>query len=76
MEAASREAFDNLVNLAIAEACRFVLLAGDIFDGDLRNFQTGLYFVDGMRRLGEAGVEVFMILGNHNSQIGSPTSYR
>lgn len=68
IEAASREAFDNLVELAIDEGCRFVLLAGDIFDGDLRNFQTGLYFVDGMRRLGEAGIDVFMILGNHDSQ--------
>ena len=45
-----------------------MLLAGDIFDGDLRNFQTGLYFVEGMRRLGEAGIDVFMILGNHDSQ--------
>ena len=68
IEAASREAFDNLVGLAIDERCRFVLLAGDIFDGDLRNFQTGLYFVEGMRRLGEAGIDVFMILGNHDSQ--------
>lgn len=68
IEAASRQAFDNLVDLAIAEGCRFMLLAGDIFDGDLRNFQTGLYFVEGMRRLGEAGVDVFMILGNHDSQ--------
>ncbi|MFS0772940.1 metallophosphoesterase family protein [Sphingomonas sp. 1P08PE] len=68
IEAASREAFDNLVELAIAEGCRFVLLAGDIFDGDLRNFQTGLYFVEGMRRLGDAGIDVLMILGNHDSQ--------
>ena len=44
-----------------------MLLAGDIFDGELRNFQTGLYFVDGMRRLGDAGIDVFMILGNHDS---------
>ena len=67
VEAASREAFDNLISLAINENCRFMLLAGDIFDGDLRNFQTGLYFMDGMRRLGEAGIDVFMVLGNHDS---------
>jgi len=67
IEAASREAFDNLIALAIEEQCRFVLLAGDIFDGELRNFQTGLYFLDGMRRLGEAGIDVFMVLGNHDS---------
>lgn len=67
VEAASREAFDNLVALAIDEGCRFMVLAGDIFDGDLRNFQTGLYFMDGMRRLEEAGIDVFMVLGNHDS---------
>lgn len=68
VEAASRKAFDNLIDLAIGKGCRFLLLAGDIFDGDLRNFQTGLYFVEGMRRLGEAGIDVFMVLGNHDSQ--------
>lgn len=67
VEAASREAFDNLIALAINEGCRFMVLAGDIFDGDLRNFQTGLYFMDGMRRLDEAGISVFMVLGNHDS---------
>ena len=67
VEAASREAFDKLVALAIDERCRFMLLAGDIFDGDLRNFQTGLYFMEGMRRLDEAGISVFMVLGNHDA---------
>lgn len=67
IEAASRTAFNQLVELAIIEKCRFMLLAGDIFDGDLRNFQTGLYFMDGMRRLGEAGVAVYMVLGNHDA---------
>lgn len=67
VEAASRQAFDSLVDLAIDERCRFMLLAGDIFDGDLRNFQTGLYFMEGMGRLNEAGISVFMVLGNHDS---------
>ena len=67
VEAASRVAFDNLIALAIDEQCRFLLLAGDIFYGDLRNFQTGLYFLDGMRRLNEAGIDVFMIMGNHDA---------
>ncbi|QNO27846.1 DNA repair exonuclease [Sphingopyxis sp. OPL5] len=68
VEAASREAFDNLIKLAIDGQCRFMLLAGDIFDGDLRNFQTGLYFIEGMRRLGAAGINVYMVLGNHDSE--------
>ena len=67
VETASREAFDNLIALAIEEECRFVVFAGDVFDGDVRNFQVALYFMDGMRRLGEAGIDAFVILGNHDS---------
>ena len=67
VEAASRQTFDNLIALAVDDGCRFIVLAGDIFDGELRNFQTGLYFMDGMRRLDEAGIDVFMVLGNHDS---------
>jgi len=67
VETASRQAFDNLVRLAIEERCRFVVLAGDVFDRDLRNFQTGLYFLAGMKRLGDAGIDVFLVLGNHDA---------
>ncbi|RYF05276.1 MAG: DNA repair exonuclease, partial [Deltaproteobacteria bacterium] len=65
---ASRVAFDSLVALAIAQRCRFVVLAGDVFDGDLRNYQTGLFFMDGVRRLGEAGMGVYLVLGNHDAE--------
>lgn len=68
VDRASRDAFRNLVALAIDEGCRFIVLAGDVFDGDLRNFETGLFFIDQMRRLEEAGVQVFLILGNHDAE--------
>jgi len=68
VEEASRRAFDNLVDLAIAQECRFVVFAGDIFDGDLRNMRAGLFFVSRVRRLTDAGVAVFMILGNHDAE--------
>ncbi|WP_245504143.1 metallophosphoesterase family protein [Lichenihabitans psoromatis] len=68
VEHASRRAFDNLVALAIAEQCRFVILAGDVFDGDLRDFKTGLYFLSGMRRLRDADIKVFLIAGNHDAE--------
>jgi DNA repair exonuclease SbcCD nuclease subunit len=67
VETASREAFDNLIVLAIEEGCRFVVFAGDVFDGDVRNFQVALYFMDGMRRLADASIDVFLVLGNHDS---------
>ena len=68
VERASRVAFDNLVALAIDEGCRFLVLAGDVFDGDLRNFQTGLFFLTGMTRLKAAGIRVFLIAGNHDAE--------
>ncbi len=68
VDEASRRAFDNLVEVAIAEGCRFVILAGDIFDGDLRNMRTGLFFVSRVRRLTDAGIAVFMVLGNHDAE--------
>ena len=66
VEDASRQALDNLVGLAIDEGCRFVVLAGDVFDGDLRNHKAGLFFVSRMRKLGEAGIDVFMVKGRAN----------
>lgn len=68
VQQASRRAFDNLVSLAIAEGCRFVILAGDTFDGDLREFRTGLYFLSGMARLRDVGIQVFLISGNHDAE--------
>lgn len=68
VEQASRQAFENLLDLAIAEEAAFVVLAGDVFDGDLRNFQTGLYFTAAMRRLEDAGIRVFLIAGNHDAE--------
>jgi DNA repair exonuclease SbcCD nuclease subunit len=67
VETASRQAFDNLVRLALEEQCRFVVLPGDVFDRDLRNYQTGLYFLAGMKRLAGAGIDVFLVLGNHDA---------
>lgn len=65
---ASRQAFDNLVSLAKEEECRFVLLAGDLFDGQWRDFRTGLFFADRMRRLKDADITVFIVLGNHDAE--------
>ncbi len=68
IDEASRQAFDNLVSLAKEEECRFVLLAGDLFDGQWRDFRTGLFFADRMRRLKETDITVFIVLGNHDAE--------
>lgn len=67
VRAAPRRAFEALVELAIAERVAFVLLAGDLYDGDWRDYNTGLFFSAQMRRLAEAAIPVFLVSGNHDA---------
>ncbi len=64
---ATRRALDNLIDLAIDQEVAFVLLAGDIADGDWKDYNTGLFFTQRMGRLREAGIRVFMVSGNHDA---------
>lgn len=64
---ATRQALDNLINFALKEKVSFVLVAGDLYDGDWQDFNTGLYFANQMRNLGEAGIRVAVIRGNHDA---------
>jgi DNA repair exonuclease SbcCD nuclease subunit len=64
---ASRRAVENLIDLSIAEAVDFMLIAGDLFDGDWKDYNTGLYFIYQLRRLSQARIQVFIISGNHDA---------
>lgn len=64
---AARRAFDNLISLAVEEDAAFVVLAGDLYDGDWKDYNTGLYFMRRMGRLREAGIPVFVVSGNHDA---------
>ncbi len=64
---ATRRAFDNLVGLAVDEGVELVLLAGDLYDGDWKDYNTGLYLAERMGRLRDAGIRVFVVAGNHDA---------
>jgi len=65
---ATRDALDNLVELAVAEKVAFVLIAGDLYDGDWKDYNTGLYLSKKMSELKAAGIRVFIIAGNHDAE--------
>jgi len=65
---ATRFALDNLVSQAIEEQVDFIVIAGDLYDGDWRDYQTGLFFVKQMGRLAQAGIPVFLLYGNHDAE--------
>jgi DNA repair exonuclease SbcCD nuclease subunit len=64
---ATRRAFENLVELAVAEQVGFVVLAGDLYDGDWKDYNTGLFFISQMSRLRDEGIKVFVVAGNHDA---------
>lgn len=64
---ATRRALSNLVDLAIRQEVAFVLIAGDLYDGDWRDYNTGLFFVDQVRRLREVDIPLYVISGNHDA---------
>lgn len=64
---ATRRATENLVSLCIDEGADLLLLAGDLYDDDWRDYSTGLFFVGQMRRLKSAGIPVLWIRGNHDA---------
>lgn len=73
---ATRKALRNLVGLAVDERVDFVLIAGDVYDGDWQDYQTGLFFIHEMSRLNDAGIPVVLIRGNHDAASRMTTSLR
>jgi exonuclease SbcD len=65
---ASRDAFSNLVSRAIEEHVSFVVIAGDIYDGEWKDTSIGLFFNREIARLDRAGILVFVLKGNHDAE--------
>jgi len=65
---ATREALEQLVGLAIEEKVDFLIIAGDLYDGDWRDYKTGLFFVAQMGRLNSSNIPVYLLHGNHDAE--------
>jgi len=65
---ASREALKELVSRAIEDKVSFVVFAGDLYDGDWRDYNTGIFFAAQMGRLAKAAIRAFILYGNHDAE--------
>ena len=65
---ASRAAMINLVDTALTEGVRLVVLAGDLYDGDWEDWSTGQFLGTQLARLTRAGIRVAIVKGNHDAQ--------
>ncbi len=64
---ATRRAFGNLVELCLNEHVDALLLAGDLYDGEQTSMKTARFLAGQTKRLHEAGIQVFIIRGNHDA---------
>ena len=68
LRSATRDAFTVLVDRAIEEAVSFMVIAGDLYDGSWRDYNTGIFFCKEMGRLKRAGIPVYVLFGNHDAE--------
>jgi DNA repair exonuclease SbcCD nuclease subunit len=65
---ASRDALSDLITTTIAERVAFVLIAGDVYDGEWKDTAIGLFFARELSRLHREEIPVFIIHGNHDAK--------
>lgn len=68
LRTATRDAFENLVSVALEEQVDFMVIAGDLYDGTWRDFNTGIFFSGQMGRLRKVGIPVYLLYGNHDAE--------
>lgn len=59
-------AWKEIIDLCIRESVDFLLVAGDVHDSADQNIRAQLQFVEGLKRLGEKGIAVYIVRGNHD----------
>ena len=64
----TRDAFTRLVDVAIDEPVDFMVIAGDLYDGAWKDYNTGHFFCREMGRLNKVGIPVYLLYGNHDAE--------
>ena len=63
---AVKNTFNNFINFAIEKNVDFILIAGDTFDSKEQDFNSKLILKEGLKKLDKAGIQVYLICGNHD----------
>jgi hypothetical protein len=58
---ANRTAVEALVRETIDGGAKFLVIAGDVFDGDWKDVSTGLFFARQLGELHRAGIPTFLV---------------
>ena len=70
------QAFDHFIQYAINEHPDFIVIVGDIYDGEDRSLRAQSYFQHGMEQLYEHNIPVIISYGNHDHLKGKWTRFK
>lgn len=63
---ATFDAYQNIIDLCIAEEVDALLVSGDVYDGADRSLRAQLRFIEGLKKLDTEGIRSFVCHGNHD----------
>ncbi|PIC63113.1 DNA repair exonuclease [Sporosarcina sp. P13] len=66
-------AFDRFIAYAVEQRPDFIVIVGDIYDGEDRSLRAQIRFQQAMQRLENAQIPVFLSYGNHDHLAGNWT---
>lgn len=67
LQNASRRSLEAVVSTAVQREVDAVVIAGDLFDGPVKDVGAGLWVESQFRRLCRAGIPLVLIRGNHDA---------
>ena len=73
---ASRVSFQKIIDLAVEREVAALIVAGDLFDGPVRDASGALWADSQLKKLVRAGIEVILIRGNHDAISGAGKASR
>ncbi|PID14095.1 DNA repair exonuclease [Sporosarcina sp. P34] len=63
-------AFDRIIAYAVKERPDFIVIVGDIYDGEDRSLRAQIRFQQGMQQLQKVNIPVYLSYGNHDNLSG------
>lgn len=60
------EAYNHVIEAALSRKVDFVVIAGDIFDSAHPSYGDYVRFFEGLKKLEEANIPVYLVAGNHD----------
>ena len=73
---ATFQAYEAVIELCMDEEVDFLLIAGDVYDSADKSLYAQVRFIEGLRKLDAAGIQVFICHGNHDPLNGWSASLK